>query len=179
MNGPYLEIQSGAALTQIALDQPRITIGRHAANNVVLNDTRASRAHCVIEQLEDGTFQVRDMKSVNGTFVNGFPIEVAPLSLGDVITVGSTTLTYLYSDSDEADVLTEADIVEEENAEALVPVENEYVEQGGLSHVAAGIGYEPALQALSEALPDRSFGENDITLVNARGGMMHQSGSSQ
>src|SRR5438034_4653930 len=120
MKGPYLEVLSGATRSDVRLDQPRVTVGRHAANNVVLNDTRASRAHCVIEQLEDGTFQVRDLKSVNGTLLNGFPIEVAPLTLGDVITVGSTTLTYLYSDSDEADVLTEADIVEEENAEALV-----------------------------------------------------------
>src|SRR5207248_10995982 len=120
MKGAYLEVQSGVSRSHIPLNQPRITIGRHAANNVVLNDTRASRAHCVIEQLEDGAFQVRDLKSVNGTLLNGFPIEVAPLTLGDVITVGSTTLTYLYSNDDEPDVLTEEDIVEEEGDEALV-----------------------------------------------------------
>src|SRR3954468_8047339 len=114
MKGPFLEVQSGATRSEVPLDQPRVTVGRHAANSVVLNDTRASRAHCVIEQLEDGTFQVRDLKSVNGTLVNGFPVEVAALTPGDVITVGNATLTYLFSDQDEPDVLTEADIVEEE-----------------------------------------------------------------
>ena len=48
----------------------RITIGRHADNVLVLKNPRVSRYHAVIEQF-GARFRLSDLKSDNGTFVNG------------------------------------------------------------------------------------------------------------
>lgn len=73
-------------------DQP-ITIGRSADADIVLLDERVSRIHCGI-RLWDGDFYIKDLKSRNGTWVNNQKIDVAKLKAGDVIRVGSTTLSF-------------------------------------------------------------------------------------
>ena len=110
MKGPFLEVVSNGTRSEVTLDQPRVTVGRHAANNVVVNDTRASRAHCVIEQSEDGGFQIRDLQSANGTWVNGQRIDTAMLNPGDVVSIGQTTIKYMVSNEDEPELLTEANL---------------------------------------------------------------------
>src|SRR5437016_1914126 len=104
MKGPFLEVVSNGTRSEVTLDQPRVTVGRHAANNVVVNDTRASRAHCVIEQTEDGAFQIRDLQSANGTWVNGQRIDTAMLNPGDVVSIGQTTIKYMVSNEDEPEL---------------------------------------------------------------------------
>lgn len=73
-------------------DQP-ITIGRSADADIVLLDERVSRIHCGI-RLWDGDFYIKDLKSRNGTWVNNQKIDVAKLKAGDVIRVGSTSLSF-------------------------------------------------------------------------------------
>src|SRR5436190_15819562 len=114
MPGPYLEVQAGSQMSLLPLDQPRITVGRHPANTLVVNDERASRAHCVIEQVDDG-WQLRDLKSSNGTRLNGDKVDSAKLKPGDIIAIGATTLKYVTpapAPTDE-DLLTDADVVDE------------------------------------------------------------------
>ena len=48
-----------------------ITIGRSNDCDVVLNSASISRQHCQIERLSDGTYLIRDLNSMNGTYVNG------------------------------------------------------------------------------------------------------------
>ena len=114
MKGPYLEVQANGQRTEVLLDRPRIAIGRHAANEIVVNDTRASRSHCVVELLEDGGFQVRDLQSANGTRVNGGPVSAVILSPGDIISIGQVTLTYLVDNEADPEWLTEDDVVYDE-----------------------------------------------------------------
>jgi type II secretory ATPase GspE/PulE/Tfp pilus assembly ATPase PilB-like protein len=169
MKGPYLQIQSGNGQTDVALDRPRLSIGRHAANEVVVTDTRASRSHCVIEQIDGGEFQIRDLGSANGTILNGQIIKEAVLTPGDVIAIGDTRLTYLVNDEQDPEWLTEDDIIYDEP----VPVENEFGEHGGTIQMAPSGDYEQDLERLAEALPDRSYTERDIELASARGLIMH------
>ena len=68
-----------------------MTIGRSPDADVVIPDERTSRIHCGL-RLWDGEYTLRDLKSMNGTFVNGRRIEVAPLKPGDIIRIGSTTI---------------------------------------------------------------------------------------
>lgn len=79
-NGVHQEFEVG--------DRP-ITIGRGANSDLVLLDDQASRIHCGI-RLWDGEFFIKDMKSRNGTFVNGERVEMARLSAGDRIRIGRT-----------------------------------------------------------------------------------------
>jgi hypothetical protein len=70
-----------------------ISIGRARANDVVLDDASVSSQHCRVRP-EAGGFVVHDMKSTNGTQVNGRTIDRHLLADGDVIQVGETSLQY-------------------------------------------------------------------------------------
>lgn len=66
-------------------------IGRHDDNDVVVNDGRASRHHARI--VADGeTFAIEDLRSSNGTFVDGKRVTRARLHAGASIVVGETVL---------------------------------------------------------------------------------------
>ena len=54
-----------------------------------LSDARVSRRHAWITRMADGSYQLEDLKSSNGTYLNGTKIDKpCPLSNGDVIRVG-------------------------------------------------------------------------------------------
>lgn len=71
-----------------------VRIGRDTANTVQLLDSEASRNHAEIRLQEDGSAQLVDLNSSNGTQINGKRVESAPLSSGDRIEVGRTLLIY-------------------------------------------------------------------------------------
>lgn len=73
-------------------DQP-VTLGRGEQADVVLEDEKASRVHCVLT-LEDGIHRLKDLRSRNGTFVNGERIDEVALQAGDRIRIGAVTLYY-------------------------------------------------------------------------------------
>ncbi|HMO03550.1 MAG TPA: FHA domain-containing protein [Kiritimatiellia bacterium] len=70
-----------------------ITIGRSPDADIILLDDKVSRVHCGI-RLWDGEFYIKDLKSKNGTFVNGRRVEVAKLKASDIIKVGGYTFTF-------------------------------------------------------------------------------------
>jgi hypothetical protein len=72
----------------------RISLGRAADNDVVIDDSTISRNHAVLTRDDDGTFFI-ESSGKNGTFVNHSEIEHAPLSDGDLITLGHTTFRFL------------------------------------------------------------------------------------
>lgn len=69
------------------------TIGRDAATSLSVNDPFVSSRHCKIEKSEKGFF-LRDMKSKNGTILNGTRIIEALLSGGDRIEIGDHQFTF-------------------------------------------------------------------------------------
>ena len=153
---------------EFPLDQARTTIGRHSANSLVISDAQASRSHCVIEKLDDG-FQVRDLNSSNGTKLNGELIHSAPFEAGDIVCIGATTLKLIVPGAKgDDDALTEADVIDDVAPDELVPIDNEFVDrEGAMMHIATGVDYEQALVSLAESLPNHTFGEHEIALVNS------------
>lgn len=78
----------------IALDGPRVAVGRAPDNDVVVDDSTASRHHLVFERLAAG-WSVRDLGSTNGTQVNGEPLSTSrPLYRDDQILAGRTKIVY-------------------------------------------------------------------------------------
>ncbi|MCC6527587.1 MAG: FHA domain-containing protein [Polyangiaceae bacterium] len=70
--------------------RPVNSLGRHPSNSIQLLDKIVSKEHCIIEQ-RGPAFVLRDLGSLNGTFVNGERvIGEAPLRNGDEIALGST-----------------------------------------------------------------------------------------
>lgn len=88
--------------TEYTLDKERVTLGRLASNDVVLNDKAVSGRHAAIVTILDDSF-LEDLDSTNGTQVNGQPVTKHPLTHGDVISVGRNTVRYFSSDAPVAD----------------------------------------------------------------------------
>lgn len=68
--------------------QQRIRIGRADSNDWVIDDVNVSRSHAEIVQARDGSYEIIDLKSTNGTYVNESRISREKLIYGDVISVG-------------------------------------------------------------------------------------------
>lgn len=71
------------------------TIGRALENDIVVNETVASRSHAqLIFDDEDGVY-INDLNSSNGTFVNGNRIEgFCKLKSTDIVTIGATPIKW-------------------------------------------------------------------------------------
>ena len=70
-----------------------VTLGRDPANHVVLADEFTSIRHARVERKPQG-FLVRDLRSRNGTFVNGARVFEAMLTDGDRLRIGQTNLYF-------------------------------------------------------------------------------------
>ncbi len=75
---------------EISLDKLPVVIGRSDRATIRFFDTWTSRFHCKIDQ-EDGRLVVEDLRSSNGTLVNGAGITKTTLNPGDTLTVGIST----------------------------------------------------------------------------------------
>src|SRR5882762_9219722 len=67
------------------------TLGRNPTNDFRIHDTTASSFHCELVVSEDSVL-VRDLGSTNGTFIEGQPIQEAPLKSGQILRLGSAEL---------------------------------------------------------------------------------------
>jgi hypothetical protein len=84
----------GGTTHQVELPGSICVLGRDPACDVVLNDSKCSRRHAV---MEDGPFgvAVRDEGSANGIYVNGRRVEKASLKAGDTLRLGDVQVTLL------------------------------------------------------------------------------------
>jgi len=64
------------------------TIGRSAAATCMVDAPLISRVHCRITVAGDGSVEVADLGSTNGTWINGEQVTTAPLREGNVLRVG-------------------------------------------------------------------------------------------
>jgi len=76
---------------QFSINGPSLLIGRDSVAKIKLLDTEISRRHAELTESADG-YRIRDLGSVNGTFVNGRAVQDALLRSGDRIQVGQTIL---------------------------------------------------------------------------------------
>jgi pSer/pThr/pTyr-binding forkhead associated (FHA) protein len=76
-----------------ALETASVTLGRGLESDIRLKDIKASRRHCQIVKAGAG-FQLLDLSSGNGTFINGVQVKQQTLNPGDKIQIGSTTITF-------------------------------------------------------------------------------------
>ncbi|UJB41333.1 ABC transporter ATP-binding protein/permease [Streptomyces sp. A1-5] len=77
------------------LDSGRVMrIGRALDNELVVSDLQVSRHHAEFRATPDGRFEIRDLGSHNGTYVNGQPVPksgTAPVGPNDTVGVGHST----------------------------------------------------------------------------------------
>jgi len=78
---------------EIVIQQPHISIGTLAENDVVLTDATVSRRHAVIEEKQN-QYVLRDLDSTNGTFLDDVRVREAYLSPRSVIRLGQTEMIF-------------------------------------------------------------------------------------
>jgi len=80
--------------TRYVLDSEVTRAGRHPESDIFLDDITVSRRHAEFVG-QHGSYSVRDVGSLNGTYVNRERIEEAVLSTGDEVQIGKFKLVYL------------------------------------------------------------------------------------
>jgi ABC-type multidrug transport system ATPase subunit len=86
--GPAAE-ESPAAETPMR--QGNLRIGRAPDNDLVVDDLIVSRYHAELRSTPDGRYEITDLGSPNGTYVNGRRVSAQLLSDGDTVGVGRST----------------------------------------------------------------------------------------
>lgn len=64
------------------------SIGRAPESEIFLDDVTVSRKHALVTYSNSGKFCMKDLGSLNGTYVNGKPVVEIDLSSGDEIQIG-------------------------------------------------------------------------------------------
>jgi len=82
----------------IDLPDHAVMIGRSKKVDIPIRDGLLSRKHCSVVPMDEG-FRLLDLKSQNGTFVNGEQVEKTDLEYDDVIEIGNTVLVLLDTDT--------------------------------------------------------------------------------
>jgi pSer/pThr/pTyr-binding forkhead associated (FHA) protein len=101
---PHDELEAGQGLLLVKrgpnagstflLEGAATTVGRGTDSAVFLDDITVSRAHAVLERRDDGSWFVRDVGSLNGTYVNGEQVDETKLASGDEVQIGKFKLTF-------------------------------------------------------------------------------------
>jgi pSer/pThr/pTyr-binding forkhead associated (FHA) protein/Mg-chelatase subunit ChlD len=84
-------------MTGLTVERARVTIGRGSGADLQLPDNNVSRMHCELV-LNDDAWEVRDLHSVNGTWVNGKNVRQGRIEPGATLKVGDTTLRFEFAD---------------------------------------------------------------------------------
>jgi len=87
------------------MEKPRVTLGRAGAGataDIQLPDPEISRVHALV-QCDGQSFQLQDVGSTNGTFLEGQRVKTAPLTPQSEFRIGKTTLLLIVRDADGSD----------------------------------------------------------------------------
>ncbi len=78
------------------LDDDEVMSGRHPDSDIFLDDVTVSRKHAVFRRTDNG-FVVRDVGSLNGTYVNRELVDEVVLTTGDEVQIGKFRLVFYAS----------------------------------------------------------------------------------
>ncbi|MGW1322835.1 FHA domain-containing protein [Streptomyces antibioticus] len=70
-----------------------VRIGRAAENDLVVDDLVVSRRHAELRALPGGGYEIVDLGSHNGTYLNGLPVGRAPVGPGDIVGIGHSAFS--------------------------------------------------------------------------------------
>ncbi|HVG37981.1 MAG TPA: FHA domain-containing protein, partial [Pyrinomonadaceae bacterium] len=81
------------------LGENELSIGRESANLIAIHDGSLSRRHCLIQRRGEH-YELCDLDSLNGTFVNEVPARERRLSHGDCIRLGTSHFLFLQRENE-------------------------------------------------------------------------------
>ena len=81
-------------IVRVAKDDPLI-LGRDPSNQLEVGDPAVSRKHCSVSEVSTDVFEIADLDSHNGTFVNGARVSRHTIQHGDRIRIGNSEFVFL------------------------------------------------------------------------------------
>ncbi len=94
--GILLVLEGAGAGARFLLDAVETKIGRDTSNEIQLDDITVSRSHAMITK-KDG-YSIRDLGSLNGTYLNAIAVRETTVNAGDEIQIGKYHLTLFIGD---------------------------------------------------------------------------------
>jgi hypothetical protein len=85
----------GVEIKHVYLQKDRTTLGRRPDNDIVFDNMVVSGHHCVFELHGLADVYIEDLRSTNGTYINGKMVKRQKLNDGDVIAIGNFRIQYL------------------------------------------------------------------------------------
>jgi pSer/pThr/pTyr-binding forkhead associated (FHA) protein len=76
------------------LEEPVTRVGRHPESEIFLDDITVSRRHAEFIR-DDGVYRLRDVGSLNGTYLNRERVDEVELASGDEVQIGKFKLVFL------------------------------------------------------------------------------------
>lgn len=154
------------------------TIGRHPNNSIQVLDRIISKEHAQVFKAPDGNFVLRDLGSLNGTYMNGVRVMERVLEEGDEFTLGSTRMVFTRKD-DEApkseervtispemleshirqkiDVLSSREFLPEKDIYDVNILRRDYEKLRVAHEVGTALSLEVKLDSLLEKIMDKAF----------------------
>lgn len=130
-----------------SLNGPTMTLGRQPDCDVQVPLGKISRQHCQLQVNEDKLF-LRDMKSANGTYVNGEKITHHELAAGDIIALADAVKFLVQIDGRPSKI--DDNILKLDNPTGMPQPQEKAASVAGASAVAPA---QPAKSAKSAAKP--------------------------
>ncbi|MEM8706092.1 MAG: FHA domain-containing protein [Actinomycetota bacterium] len=93
--GLFVVIQGSKSGARYALDTDIVTLGRHPESDIFLDDITVSRRHAEVRR-DGARYWVRDVGSLNGTYINRDLVDDRELSDGDELQVGKFKLVFVH-----------------------------------------------------------------------------------
>jgi len=94
--GILLVLKGAGVGARFLLDASETKIGRDTSNQIQLDDITVSRSHAMISK-KDG-YHIRDLGSLNGTYLNAVAVRDSKINAGDEIQIGKYHLTLFIGD---------------------------------------------------------------------------------
>jgi Nif-specific regulatory protein len=110
------------------LTKKEFSIGQADVNDLCVKEPMLSRQHCAIRKRGDG-FEVVDLGSTNGTFVNNLPVRQRKLEQGDLLTVGGSAFIFLEEEEAVPEMLIQID------EDEPIPRSSLSIDQGDVSEL--------------------------------------------
>jgi hypothetical protein len=92
--GMLVVVRGPNAGSRFLLDREATTVGRHPDSDIFLDDVTVSRRHAELLQAASGML-LKDLGSLNGSYVNGERVEERALATGDEVQIGRFKLLFV------------------------------------------------------------------------------------
>ncbi|WP_405719080.1 FHA domain-containing protein [Streptomyces sp. NBC_01537] len=139
-----------------------VRIGRAADSDVVVDDLLVSRHHAELRAAPGGGYEIADLGSHNGTYLNGQPVTRAPIHPGDIVGIGHSVFRLV---GDKLVEFTDTGEVSLQVRDLAVEVGSDGSRKTLLNHISFPVGEKCLLGVVGPS------GSGKSTLLNALTGL--------